>query len=223
MPGESIFMPIAALNQAAKTVPAVKYAVALVGIAGAITLIRRFVPDVGVVAMLPVLGGAIVAMPILVILTSAVASPARTPVAKAFLGAVRIFVITFTFFTVTAVAFNWPPAWAAVILPSRAANVSLADVAKGDTTDQATDGNRTAVANEGQAPAIGTAASPSPSTPTLSPIPLQTPMTSRTARSPKKAVDGSNGTTRTERPSNLTRSIATTALLSYMTRAATPT
>jgi hypothetical protein len=133
MPGISVFTPITALTQAAKTVPAVRYAVGLVGIAGAITLIRGFLPDVGVVAMLPVLVGAILAMTVLVILAAAVASPARTPVANAFLWAVCVFVITFMLFTVTAVAINWPSAWADLILPSRAASVSLAAAASGNS------------------------------------------------------------------------------------------
>lgn len=116
----SVFTPVAALRAATKAVPAVKYAVGLVGIAAAVSLARGFLPGVGVVAMLPLLGGFILVMAVLVILAAAVASPARTPVAKLFLWATCLFTIAFMLFTVTAVAVGWPRAWAQVILPGEA-------------------------------------------------------------------------------------------------------
>lgn len=149
MPGGFLLHPVKALKLATDAVPAVRYAVGLVGIAAAIALLRGFLPDVGIVGMLPILGGTIVAMALLVILAAAVAAPGNTSIAQTFLWATCIFVITFMFFTVTAVAFGWPPAWARLILPQSAITRPLfpgdgeADPVVDNTSDASntTDGN----------------------------------------------------------------------------------
>ena len=119
--------PVSALRSAVKAVPAIRYAVALVGIAAALALIRGFIPDVGLESMLPIFGGALIAMAAVVVLAAAVGSKARSRVGEVFLWAVCLFVIVFMILTVTAVVFGWPSAWARVFLPPAAASSSLVD------------------------------------------------------------------------------------------------
>jgi TonB family protein len=124
--------PLSLLREATRAVPAVRYATGLVGIAAAIFFIRGLLPDVSLAAMLPLLLGTLACMTALVLVSAAVTAPTagQSTVALVFLWATCLFIITFMFFTVTAVGFGWPTSWAKLMLPASAFDTPLVETSE---------------------------------------------------------------------------------------------
>ncbi len=131
MSGEDqAFRPFDMLREISRTVPVVKYATGLVGIAMAVSLARGFLNGMSPIQMLPVLLGSMACMAVLIVLASAVQAGRRGGFSPghALLWAASLFMILGMAFTITAVAFGWPPKWAALILPAQAAEQPIVDV-----------------------------------------------------------------------------------------------
>ena len=119
-----------------QALPEVKYAVGLAGIAACVALVRGFQPGVTIVSMLPIFGGSIVCMALLLLFVRAAKPNRGSSVAgMVLLWAVCIFVITFMGFTISSIAVGWPKPWARLILPERAANAPAASAIRGSVQD----------------------------------------------------------------------------------------
>ncbi|WOH56995.1 hypothetical protein [Bradyrhizobium sp. BWC-3-1] len=114
-PNEVSLSPLAILNTARNAVPAVDYALGAAGVAAAAAIIIGLLGNGQ--ATLIILGAMLVAMLLLFAFAQLVRSKSDAVVkaGTALLWGVTIFFFTFLSFTVTAVAFDWPPTWARVL------------------------------------------------------------------------------------------------------------
>lgn len=118
--------PLGLLREATRKVPVVRYALAVAAIGAAIAITRGFMPGVSLAGMFPVLVGFILVMVVLILVAAAANSrPTVSAPALVLVWGVCLFVMTFMAFTVTAIAFSWPPAWARLILPASAAETPI--------------------------------------------------------------------------------------------------
>jgi len=107
------FNPLDIINTARRAVPAVDFALAIAGVAAAASIVLYFVGR-GPAAFI-IMGGTLIAM-ILMFVFAAIVKSGRDGGAGIFLlWAVVIFFTVFLVFTVTAVAAEWPPAWARLL------------------------------------------------------------------------------------------------------------
>jgi hypothetical protein len=116
--------PTGILQQAIRAVPSVKYALGVAGVASAGALVIRLVGYDR--ASIIIIGGTFVAMILLYVFSAMVASKSHSTVLPGIilLYMVIFFFCSFLLFTVTAFAFNWPPAWLAFIGPSASNHVT---------------------------------------------------------------------------------------------------
>jgi tetratricopeptide (TPR) repeat protein len=107
--------PLGILHAARQAVPAVDYALGAAGVAAAGAVITGLLGN-GRAAII-ILGGTLIAMLLLFGFARLVAaqSSSATLAGVVLLWAVIGFFCTFLIFTITAVAFRWPPAWAATL------------------------------------------------------------------------------------------------------------
>lgn len=117
------------LREASKQVPVVKFALALVGIAAALAIIRTFWPDVSLPAVFPLLGGMIALMAVVIILSAVVGRVTIDRgvrwIALALLWAICVVAIFLMAVFSSALAFGWPEHFAKNYLPGSAATRSI--------------------------------------------------------------------------------------------------
>jgi hypothetical protein len=113
--GAMSFSPLDILKEARAAVPAVDYALGAAGIAAAGSIVVAFVGHDR--AAIIILGGMFIAMILLFAFARLVAAQdvAINRAGIALLWMVTVFFGTFLLFTTTAVAFNWPQAWAQIL------------------------------------------------------------------------------------------------------------
>ena len=89
--------PITAIRESMKAVPAMRYALALTGLAAAVAIARTFLPDVNFTEMLPLAIGAIIAMACVLVFSAAYGlnRSQKNPIGAVFLWAVCIFIVFF--------------------------------------------------------------------------------------------------------------------------------
>ena len=107
--------PLAILQAARKAVPAVDYALGAAGVAAAAAIVIALLGHGRATAI--VLGGMLVAMVLLFVFARLIAARNRSIVQAGvvLLWCVTLFFCVFLAFTITAVAFAWPPAWTQVL------------------------------------------------------------------------------------------------------------
>lgn len=107
------------VTSAIKSVPVVKYALGLSAIAILVSIAKAALPGVGLAGMFPIIVGVLGLMVLLIVVAAIsetgaiVAGPARL-----ITWAVSLVMVTLMVFSVTAIAFDWPLAWAKIILPT---------------------------------------------------------------------------------------------------------
>jgi hypothetical protein len=111
----SSLSPMEILNAARRAVPAVDYALGAAGVAAAGAIVIGLLGKGR--ASIIIVGGMLVAMMLLFVFARLVSSqnPAITNAGVVLLWVITLFFSTFLVFTTTAVAFEWPSAWAAVL------------------------------------------------------------------------------------------------------------
>jgi hypothetical protein len=115
--------PLAALNAARAAVPAVNYALGAAGVVAAAAIVIGFIigflgkGQATLIILGAILGAMLVAMLLLFAFAQLVKSKSDAIVRAgvALLWGVTVFFFAFLLFTVTAVAFGWPPAWTRVL------------------------------------------------------------------------------------------------------------
>jgi hypothetical protein len=150
--GQIPLWPLEVLSAARKAVPAVDYALGAAGVAVAAAIVT-FLLGRGQVACI-ILGAMLVAMILLFSFAKLISSRAPSVVRSGIvlLWAVTAFFCTFLVFTVSAVAFAWPPTWAAIL--------GLHSGAPGDSLPQADNIGLGAKFRDG--PSLGTTGDCSP-------------------------------------------------------------
>jgi|GEM_PF-2433150 len=110
--GPPSFSPMDVLNAARKAVPAVDFALGAAGVAAAAAIIIAFLGN-GRAAFI-ILGGMVVSMVLLFVFSRLVTAQNTSTIRAgiALMWMVVAFFGIFLFFTATAFAFRWPPAWA---------------------------------------------------------------------------------------------------------------
>jgi hypothetical protein len=113
--GSALFSPVAILDAARKAVPAVDYALGAAGIAAAGSIVVALLGN-GRAAII-IVGGLFIAMVLLFAFARLVTAQnaAAQSAGVSLLWMVIVFFGTFLAFTITAVAFHWPQAWAQIL------------------------------------------------------------------------------------------------------------